>query len=1286
MSTVTKEIQDSVSSLYIAFFGRAPDAAGFGYWTQEIAGGMSPFKIAADFALSTEWTSKYGGLTPDQQVERFYQNTFGRAADAAGLAYWVAEIDGGLPFSTVAYQIIWAAKLGGPNVDPADNALVLNKISVAEYFAIDLSSNDTAIAATAFNGVTQDPATVTAAEARLSTAVNPPPVGQTFTLTTGVDTFTGTEYNDTFNASLDGGLNTLNPLDSLNGNGGIDTLNAVIASSVTPAALTNIEVLNATFSGAATLGLINAGQLTNVNNVGSTADGTFTGIAAGVALGVNGTANNTEFQFATTAGTQSAGLTLTNVTGGIQTIAGIETINVTSSGASNTTTLTAANATTVNIAGAANLTLATAGTVSASAWNASTATGNINLTVVAQTGVAATTDVSITGGTGNDTLTFSAVAQDVSVSGGDGNDIFVSTVINDADTIVGGLGTDTLSTTYAQAAALTTANNINGIETLSISTALAGSLNTQTVDSTITSLDIAIAGAALSSTGAATVTGGAGTFTANLGTSGAANTTGVLGAFALTFVDTGSATTDSLVINNLAVNSTTNQQLNVFNAQAITSSGYENVTINSGSAIAAAQTISTLTLAGEAIANNLSLTLTGNSGFDVSTALVAGAAGASTGLLTVNAAGLNVATGTALDINAITSTGTVSIEGSSGADLLGVYTDATTFTALSNRASTISGGDGNDTIIGGTAADSISGGAGADFISGGGGNDVLLGGAGADVIKALLAGAVSIDGGDGNDTVFLGTELTSTDTIVGGADYDTLVLSNLTASAVAAAAGARVSGFEAIAFDGVGALAQSMAVFSNTTFDTAIDARNSATALALTNVSSSLNTLAFNTTAAATNSFARATDSSADSLTVRADQAVVAGSTLTASNEETITIAAQTFGVDLDLLTSTDLTTLNVTGSGAGNVVIDAQAATLLATINASGLSGTKTLNIDASDSTAAITFTGGTYTGASTITGGSGNDVITAGSGALNAIGGNGNDSLTGGAGVDTLNGGVGADTLSGGEGDDQLTGGTGIDTFNVTAGTDVITDLGLNGQADILVISSGAAVTAAVLGNWTATAASQNNAALASAGALTMDAATTTVNLTAATGTTGWQVTGGTGATTLVGSGFADTLSVAASTGAVTVTGGVGADSITATTGAFATTVNYVITGVALTAQTGVATAASLDLITSFLTGQDFLKLGVAASIAGGAATNYAEVADAAYADYAAILTAANASLAVTAGTTSSSVAYAFVGNTTGTTGYLFIDTDLNGVADAGIQLAGLQAGTFAAADIIA
>ncbi len=195
-NVITQEIQDSVSSLYIAFFGRAPDADGFDYWCLEVAGGESPFKIAADFALSAEWQNTYGSLTdPAEQVNLFYQNTFGRNADAEGLAYWVAEIEGGLPFSSVAYQIIYAAYngQGDPNVDQNDYLLVSNKIEVAEYFATVLKSNDTTIAQTAFNGVTQNPESVTAAENRLTEEVETGVV--TVTVAQAADLPVGYLYN-----------------------------------------------------------------------------------------------------------------------------------------------------------------------------------------------------------------------------------------------------------------------------------------------------------------------------------------------------------------------------------------------------------------------------------------------------------------------------------------------------------------------------------------------------------------------------------------------------------------------------------------------------------------------------------------------------------------------------------------------------------------------------------------------------------------------------------------------------------------------------------------------------------------------------------------------------------------------------------------------------------------------------------------------------------------------------------------------------------------------------------
>ena len=140
------------------------------------------------------------------------------------------------------------------------------------------------------------------------------------------------------------------------------------------------------------------------------------------------------------------------------------------------------------------------------------------------------------------------------------------------------------------------------------------------------------------------------------------------------------------------------------------------------------------------------------------------------------------------------------------------------------------------------------------------------------------------------------------------------------------------------------------------------------------------------------------------------------------------------------------------------------------------------------------------------------------------------GGDNLLGGAGNDSISGFGGADTLQGGAGDDTLTGGAGIDKFVIDAGSDRITDLG-NGGADVIVVSSGAVVSASVSAGWTATAATSN------AGSASIIANGKTVNLASAMGPNGWTVTnaGNTTGLSITGSGSADSL-----------TGGSGNDSI--------------------------------------------------------------------------------------------------------------------------------------------
>lgn len=88
------------------------------------------------------------------------------------------------------------------------------------------------------------------------------------------------------------------------------------------------------------------------------------------------------------------------------------------------------------------------------------------------------------------------------------------------------------------------------------------------------------------------------------------------------------------------------------------------------------------------------------------------------------------------------------------------------------------GEDGSDILSGDEGDDTVIGGGGADVLDGGSGDDSLLGGAGSDTIYAGTGDDVLSGGDDADRLVFDPTELTSFDTVNGGASgSDRLVIS-----------------------------------------------------------------------------------------------------------------------------------------------------------------------------------------------------------------------------------------------------------------------------------------------------------------------------------------------------------------------------------------------------------------------------------------------------------------------------------------------------------------------------
>ncbi|MDO9139133.1 MAG: SwmB domain-containing protein, partial [Methylobacter sp.] len=298
-------------------------------------------------------------------------------------------------------------------------------------------------ASPANNAVTQTLATVTNSSTVVSGGSTP------ILLTTSNDTAVGTEGNDTFNATYDGGIatDTLSAGDSVNGLGGIDTLNIdhFADVAITPpdslwTGISNIEkvVLNTTGNGAQTI---------------------TTGANFQAAFGANGVDFKT-----TTSGTGAITMNLSTFTGTAvlttTSTAGAQVI-VTGSGVTSVTavsdagaldikgvglatviaTTTGAGAQTIGDAGGsgANLTSVHATASSGTQTIISTSTANATVTALSSSGIQL-----ITTGAGNDTITATSAAGTTNtISAGAGNDTIVAGLGNDL--ITGGTGADQMT-------------------------------------------------------------------------------------------------------------------------------------------------------------------------------------------------------------------------------------------------------------------------------------------------------------------------------------------------------------------------------------------------------------------------------------------------------------------------------------------------------------------------------------------------------------------------------------------------------------------------------------------------------------------------------------------------------------------------------------------------------------------------------------------------------------------------------------------------------------------------
>lgn len=169
--------EEIIARYYVGYYNRAPDPAGFAFWLDAYAKGVSTLEIANFFSDQDETDALYpyfadpANNAPDSFIRSVYQNLFNRDPDQPGFEFWLDELISG----RVSTGQMIEAIIEGATTNP-DLAVVQNKVTSALYwedqannfgdFAYDAAA--TASANDALAGVTDDVSTVTASQGRVN--------------------------------------------------------------------------------------------------------------------------------------------------------------------------------------------------------------------------------------------------------------------------------------------------------------------------------------------------------------------------------------------------------------------------------------------------------------------------------------------------------------------------------------------------------------------------------------------------------------------------------------------------------------------------------------------------------------------------------------------------------------------------------------------------------------------------------------------------------------------------------------------------------------------------------------------------------------------------------------------------------------------------------------------------------------------------------------------------------------------------------------------------------------
>jgi len=159
--------EERILDVYLAYYGRPADTAGLSWWTDALnAAGGNINSIMQAFAISDEYTRRFGHMNNGDLVENLYWQLFGRPAEPTGLRIYTQELSSGSSTLADISLVILDNTSGG------DIAIIKSRKDVARHYVTtvenrrvkDMNERDMP---NIFNGV-QDTASANAACQRLN--------------------------------------------------------------------------------------------------------------------------------------------------------------------------------------------------------------------------------------------------------------------------------------------------------------------------------------------------------------------------------------------------------------------------------------------------------------------------------------------------------------------------------------------------------------------------------------------------------------------------------------------------------------------------------------------------------------------------------------------------------------------------------------------------------------------------------------------------------------------------------------------------------------------------------------------------------------------------------------------------------------------------------------------------------------------------------------------------------------------------------------------------------------